>query len=69
MTYLFVRSWPVGVTDEPMLSMALHLRDQEMSLRDIANGSSSPQARRRPAPLAFTPITDRSDEARTLQES
>ncbi|MFF4948687.1 recombinase family protein [Streptomyces chattanoogensis] len=25
-----------GVTDEDMLSMALHLRDQEMSLRDIA---------------------------------
>lgn len=25
-----------GVTDESMLSMALHLRDQEMSLRDIA---------------------------------
>jgi DNA invertase Pin-like site-specific DNA recombinase len=26
----------VGVTGECMLSMALHLRDQEMSLRDIA---------------------------------
>lgn len=25
-----------GVTDDSMLSMALHLRDQEMSLRDIA---------------------------------
>ena len=25
-----------GVTDDTMLSMALHLRDQEMSLRDIA---------------------------------
>ncbi|MFJ3978940.1 hypothetical protein [Streptomyces sp. NPDC090021] len=25
-----------GVTDDAMLSMALHLRDQEMSLRDIA---------------------------------
>ncbi|MFF5013193.1 recombinase family protein [Streptomyces sp. NPDC001165] len=25
-----------GVTDEDMLSMALHLRDQQMSLRDIA---------------------------------
>ncbi|MCX3290166.1 hypothetical protein OR263_26210 [Streptomyces sp. NEAU-H22] len=25
-----------GVTDEDMLSMALHLRDQETSLRDIA---------------------------------
>ncbi|MFE3858411.1 recombinase family protein [Streptomyces griseorubiginosus] len=25
-----------GVTDEDMLSMALHLREQEMSLRDIA---------------------------------
>ncbi|MET9378831.1 hypothetical protein ABZX98_32640 [Streptomyces sp. NPDC002992] len=25
-----------GVTDESMLSMALHLRDQETSLRDIA---------------------------------
>ncbi|MEC4017571.1 hypothetical protein [Streptomyces sp. H27-D2] len=25
-----------GVTDDGMLSMALHLRDQEMSLRDIA---------------------------------
>jgi hypothetical protein len=24
------------VTDDDMLSMALHLRDQEMSLRDIA---------------------------------
>ena len=30
-----------------MLSMALHLRGQEMSLRDIADGSSSPPARRR----------------------
>ncbi|MFF9763265.1 recombinase family protein [Streptomyces caelestis] len=26
-----------GVTDGDMLSMALHLREQEMSLRDIAN--------------------------------
>ncbi|WP_346342667.1 recombinase family protein [Streptomyces sp. SID685] len=26
-----------GVTDDDMLSMALHLRDQEMSLRDIAD--------------------------------
>ncbi|MGW1544246.1 hypothetical protein ACWCPM_29100 [Streptomyces sp. NPDC002309] len=26
----------VDVTDESVLSMALHLRDQEMSLRDIA---------------------------------
>ncbi|MFJ8075562.1 hypothetical protein ACIQ7Q_16875 [Streptomyces sp. NPDC096176] len=25
-----------GVTDDSMLSMALHLREQEMSLRDIA---------------------------------
>ncbi|MGW3956364.1 hypothetical protein ACWEKM_36930 [Streptomyces sp. NPDC004752] len=25
-----------GVTDDHMLSMALHLREQEMSLRDIA---------------------------------
>ncbi|WP_405827271.1 hypothetical protein [Streptomyces sp. NBC_00105] len=25
-----------GVTDDSMLSMAVHLRDQEMSLRDIA---------------------------------
>jgi hypothetical protein len=24
-----------GATDDDMLSMALHLRDQEMSLRDI----------------------------------
>lgn len=26
-----------GVTDDHMLSMALHLREQEMSLRDIAS--------------------------------
>lgn len=26
----------MGVTDESMLSMALHLRDQEMNLRDTA---------------------------------
>ncbi|MDX2546171.1 hypothetical protein ACOT81_27475 [Streptomyces sp. WI04-05B] len=27
----------VGVTDDHMLSMALHLREQKMSLRDIAS--------------------------------
>ncbi|MDX2524667.1 recombinase family protein [Streptomyces europaeiscabiei] len=36
-----------GVTDESMLSMALHLREQEMSLRDIAKRPSSRPARRR----------------------
>ena len=34
------------VTDEAMLAVALHLRGQEMGLRDIA-ASSSPAARRR----------------------
>ncbi len=35
-----------GVTDDDMLSMALHLRDQEMSLRASPSASSSPPARR-----------------------
>ena len=36
-----------AVTDDAMLAVALHLRGQEMSLRDIAPGSSSPPARRK----------------------
>ncbi|MFI1963104.1 hypothetical protein ACH429_03010 [Streptomyces pathocidini] len=33
-----------GVADDSMLSMDLHLREQEMSLRDIASDSSSSPA-------------------------
>jgi hypothetical protein len=29
-----------GVTDDDMLSVALHPRNQEMSLRDIAGGTA-----------------------------
>ena len=36
-----------AVTDGAMLAVALHLRGQELSLRDIAAGSSSPKARRK----------------------
>jgi len=46
---------PAAATVSPdydMLCMALHLRNQEMSLRDIASASSSPWARKGPASLA-----------------
>ena len=36
-----------AVTDDAMLAVALHLRSQELSLRDIAAGPSSPPARRK----------------------
>ncbi|MFE4371962.1 hypothetical protein ACFRMN_27800 [Streptomyces sp. NPDC056835] len=43
-----------GVTDDDMLSMALHSRDQEMSLRDIARRPRHHQRREEgwPTPLA-----------------
>jgi DNA invertase Pin-like site-specific DNA recombinase len=64
-----------GVTDESMLSMALHLRDQEMSLRDIAKRlvittgvkeGPAPLARHRHADAARTRRTGRHDGSHVI---
>lgn len=47
------RGKAIGLTDDPMLSMALHLREQEMSVRDIAKRrvvTSGAKKGRRPSP-------------------
>ncbi|MEI5102875.1 recombinase family protein [Streptomyces sp. PmtG] len=54
-----------GVTDEDMLSMALHIRDQEMSLRDIAKRlviTTGAKKGQRPSPATVMRMLRQHDE-------
>ncbi|MGW0777239.1 hypothetical protein ACWD01_27105 [Streptomyces sp. NPDC002835] len=53
------------VTDESMLSMALHLRDQEMNLRDIAKRlviTTGAKKGRHPSPATVMRMLSAHDE-------
>ncbi|MCT2590928.1 recombinase family protein [Streptomyces sp. N2-109] len=54
-----------GVTDDDMLSMALHLRNQEMSLRDIAKRlviTTGAKKGQRPSPATVMRMLREHDE-------
>ncbi|MEU9623621.1 hypothetical protein [Streptomyces sp. NPDC048155] len=55
----------VGVTDDDMLSMALHLSEQEMSLRDIAKRlviTTGAKKRQHPSPATVVRMLREYDE-------
>lgn len=55
-----------GVTDDHMLSMALHLRDQELSLRDIATRLVITKGKKKgqhPSPATVLRLLREHDEA------
>ncbi|MFJ1550946.1 recombinase family protein [Streptomyces sp. NPDC088246] len=60
-----------GVTDESMLSMALHLRDREMSLRDIAKRlviTTGAKKGQHPSPATVMRMLREHDEQTALME-
>ncbi|MER6149352.1 recombinase family protein [Streptomyces hirsutus] len=62
----------VGVTDDDMLSMALHLRDQEMSLRDIAKRlviTTGAKKGRHPSPATVMRMLREHDDKTAALES
>jgi hypothetical protein len=57
-----------GVTDDHMLSMAIHLREQEMSLRDIATRlviTTGRKKGRHPSPATVMRMLREHDEQTT----